>query len=145
MNQNEYLQIIDEMTIPASKILRWSNIIKSEHQEIYNQYNQAIQGFFDRIMLAAQELVDLIPKLRQFEQSEKQEIFTHTLAGPIMTIRGMTKIILMQHRGQEEGPSEKVNEYIRYLKKIGSAAEYLSSLDRDAVLQIHFEHLNNER
>ncbi len=95
-------------------------------------------------MPAAQKLVNLIPKLRQFEQSEKQEIFTHTFAGPITTIRDMTKIILLQHNGQEEGPSEKVNEYIRYLKKIGSAAEYLWSLDRDAVLQIHLEHLNNE-
>jgi len=144
MNQNKYLQIIDEMTIPASKTLYWANIVKSEFQEIYDQYDKSIQVFFDEIMPAAKKLVDSIQKLRQFEQTEKQEIFTHTLAGPIITIRDTTKIILLQHSEQEEGQSEKVNEYIRYLKKIRSAAEFLWSLDRDAVLQIHLEHLNNE-
>ena len=144
MNQDKYLQIIDEMTLPASKILYWSHIVKTEYQEIYNQYNKSIQSFFDEIMPAAQKLMNLIPQLQQLEQLEKQEIFTHTLAGPIITIRDTTKIILSQHSAQEDNPSENVNEYVRYLKKIISAAEYLWSLDRDAVFQIHLEHLNNE-
>jgi len=144
MNQDKYLQIIDEMTLPASKILYWSHIVKTEYQEIYNQYNKSIQSFFDEIMPAAQKLMNLIPQLQQLEQLEKQEIFTHTLGGPIITIRDTTKIILLQHSAQEDNPSENVNEYVRYLKKIISAAEYLWSLDRDAVFQIHVEHLNNE-
>ena len=145
MKQNEYIQAIDEMIIPASKILFWATIVEQQYQEYYEQYNKINRAFFDQVIVAAQDLVNLIPKAQDIEQTDKTEIFTHMLSGPIMTIRDSTKLILLQHKGQGEGQSERKNEYIRYLQKIKSAAEYLSSLDRDAVLKIHIKNLNDER
>ncbi len=56
MNQNEYLQIIDEMTIPASKILYWTNIIKSEYQEIYIDITNLFRSFSMKLCLPHRNL-----------------------------------------------------------------------------------------
>jgi hypothetical protein len=63
-------------------------------------------------------------------------IFVHTLAGPIMAMGDFTKILLLLPVWRpEKEQSEDEKEHIRYIKKIQSAAEYLSSLDSDVVLK----------
>ena len=142
MNQEEYIRAIDEMTIPLSKVLLWANTVKEEYHDQYYKNNPEL---FDRLLLAAHELMDLIPKIKFTEQVEKSQVFTHILGGPIMIIRDNTKLILSQHKQPERNLSEMEQEYVRYLKKISSAAEYLSSLDRDAVLKIMLDELDEGR
>ena len=72
------------------------------------------------------------------------QIFTHVLAGPIMSMRDYTKLMLsFPFWLSEEEQSEDEKEHIRYLKKINSGAEYLSSLDRDVVLKRMLENLDD--
>ena len=40
MNQQEYLQAIEEMVIPASKILFWANTIKIKYYTVYTDSNR---------------------------------------------------------------------------------------------------------
>jgi hypothetical protein len=140
MNEQEYLKAIEEMTIPALKINAWAEIIRQEH---YHQYTSTDQELFERLLRAAQNLVDLIPKLQLTDSSRKLEVFTHILSGPIMSLRDNT-LLLMKHKEIEVGQSEKEKEYVRYLKKINSAAEYLSSLDRDVVLKMMQDRIDRE-
>ena len=141
MNQLEYEQAISEMVIPASKIIFW---IETIEQKQYNQCNSVNRDLFGRVKIAAQNLVDLISEPQLDEQTEGSEIFTHILGGPIITIRDSTKLMLVDYRESEGVYSKTEEEYIRYLKKINSAAEYLSSLNRDAVLNIMLAELNNK-
>ena len=141
MNQLEYEQAISEMVIPASKIIIW---IETIEQKQYDQCNSVNRDLFGRVKIAAQNLVDLISEPQLDEQTEGSEIFAHILGGPIITIRDSTKLMLVDYRESEGVYSKTEEEYIRYLKKINSAAEYLSSLNRDAVLNIMLAELNNK-
>jgi hypothetical protein len=47
MNEQEYRQAIDEMALPASKILFWANTIKREYYDLYDEANR---NLFDRII-----------------------------------------------------------------------------------------------
>lgn len=141
MNQQEYEHTISEMVIPDSKIITW---IEAIEQKQYDQYNTTNRDLFDRVKTAAQNLVSLISKPQLNEQSERPEIFTHTLGGPIMTIRDSTKLMLVDYKKLEDTYSETEEEYFRYIKKINSSAEYLSSLNRDAVLNIMLAELKKK-
>lgn len=130
MNQKEYAKAIDEMEIPASKILTWANLLREGY---YNEFNELHQGYLDRILESSQKLIDLIPKLKLLtSELDKLEAITHGLGGPIIVMRDYTKLMIAQLNTQQETD----NEAERYLKKINNAAEYLYSLDRDIVLKM---------
>ena len=152
MNQHDYIQAVEEMKIPASKALEWANIIVEKYYHHYSepdrQTNDA-KEHFDRIVDACQRLVDMLPenqeKLRvtPIDSTDTLKMFTHDLAGPIMTMRGSTTILLLLPVWRpEREQSEDEREHIRYIQKIQSAAEYLSSLDRDVVLKRMLDRLD---
>jgi len=153
MNQQEYIQAVEEMKTPASKALEWANIIVEKYYHLYNepdlQSHQYAREQFDRVLEACQKLVDTIPQIQE-KLSETQissvnslEIFTHTLAGPIIEIRDGAKIIMTYpYWRPEKEQSEEEQEHFRYIKKIISAGEYLWALDRDVVLKRHIENLD---
>ena len=154
MNQQDYVQAVEEMKTPASKVLEWVNIIINEYYGHYNETNRQnqeyIRDLFDRVTEASHQLVNMIPQI-QLELKSKEiesfrviQIFTHVLSGPIMQIRDYTKIILLYPFWLPEAEqSEDEREHIRYINKINSAAEYLSSLDRDVVLKMMLEKLDD--
>ena len=152
MNQHDYIQAVEDMKIPASKALEWVNIIIEKYYHLYNddpQSHQYARERFDRVLKACQKLADIIPQIQeklgrdQTSSVDPLEIFTHTLAGPIIEIRDGTKIIaIYPYWRPEKEQSEEEQEHFRYIKKIISAGEYLWSLDRDVVLRRHIENLN---
>jgi hypothetical protein len=153
MNQHDYIQAVDEMKIPVSKAFEWANTIIKKY---YNQYNETdrqnqehARDLFDEVAKASERLVDMIPQIQQKLQSDQAnsadtlEIFTHILSGPIMTMRDCTKLILaLPFWRNEAEQAEDEKEHIRYIQKINSAAEYLSSLDRDVVLKRMLDRLD---
>jgi hypothetical protein len=153
MDQQEYLQAIDEMTIPASKILAWANLIKNEYYSLYydenRKYSRESRELFDKVLAASQKMVSLIPKIRSEIQAIKSEtykmiVFTHTLAGPIASIKGYTELLLsFPFWKPETEQSDSEIEHILYLRKINSAAEYLWSLDRDASMKLRLDNPDN--
>ena len=153
MNPQDYIQAVEDMKIPASKALEWANIIVEKYYHLYNEPDRENQEYirehFDRVTKASQQLVEMIPQIQEklgsvpIESVDTLEIFVHTLAGPIMTIRDYTKIILfLPFWRPEKEQSEDEQEHIRYIQKIQSAAEYLSSLDRDVVLKRMLDRLD---
>lgn len=152
MNQQEYVQAVEEMKIPASKALEWANIIVEKYYHHYSEPDRQTKdakGYFDRIVDACQRLVDMIPRIQEklrvisIDSAEVLGIFVHGLAGPIITMRDLTKILLLLPvwRSEQE-QTEDEREHIFYIKKIQSAAEYLSSLDRDVVLKRMLDRLD---
>lgn len=134
MNEKDYLTAIEEMTIPTSKILIWTDIVK---QKFRKEYESASPELFDKITQATHKLADLIAKFRLGIPSMTPEVFTHILSGPIMSIRDNTLLIITMHKEPgKDDRNEDEKEFVRYLTKILSAAEYLSSLDRDMVLKM---------
>jgi len=153
MNQQDYIQAVEEMKIPASKALEWANIIIEKYYHLYNepdpQSHQYAREQFDRVLDACKKLVDIIPQIQekldrdQTSSADTLGIFIHTLAGPIIEIRDGAKIILIYpYWRPEKEQSEEEQEHFSYLKKIINAAEYLWSLDRDVVLRRHIENIN---
>jgi hypothetical protein len=146
MNQQDYIQAVEEMKIPASKALEWANTILEKYYHLYNepdlQSHEYAREQFDRVVKACKKLVEMIPQVQEKLASDQTgsantlEIFIHTLAGPIIEIRDGAKIILIYPYWRPENEqSEDEQEHIRYLKKISSTGEYLWSLDRDVVLK----------
>ena len=146
MNQQDYIQTVEDMKIPASKALEWINIVVKKYYDHYNetdrQNQERIRDLFDKVTKASQQLIDMIPQIQEKLRSDQAnsvdtlEIFVHTLAGPIMTMRDYTKLILvLPFWRTETEQTEDEREHIRYIQKINSAAEFLSSLDRDVVLK----------
>jgi hypothetical protein len=153
MNQRDSIQAIEDMKIPAFKVLEWANTVVEKYYHVYNepdtQSHKYVREQFDRVLEASKELVDRIQQIQEKLGSDQanstniSEIFIHALAGPIMEISGGTKIILIYPYWRPENEqTEDEQEHIQYIRKINSAAEYLSSLDRDVVLKIHLENLN---
>ena len=153
MNQQDYVQAVEEMKIPASKALEWTNSIIEKYYYIYNkpdtQSHKYAREQLDRVVDACKKLVTMIQHIQEKLASNQTnsvdilEIFIHTLAGPIMEISGGTKIILIYPYWRPENEqSEDEQEHIRYIKKINTAAEYLWSLDRDVILRRHIENSN---
>lgn len=153
MNQNNLIQAVDEMKIPASKALEWVNTINTKYYKHYTetdrQNQETVRNLFEQVVENCQELVNLIPQVQiELEAHETNsvrtsQIFTHILAGPIMTMRDYTKLILhFPFWLPEAEQSEDEREHIRYIQKINSAAEYLSSLDRDVVLKRMLDRLD---
>jgi hypothetical protein len=145
MNQQDYIQAVEEMKIPASKALEWVNIIIKKYYHHYSESDRQTKNAketFDRIAKASQQLLDMIPHVQEklgvisIDSADTLGIFTHDLAGPILTMRDYPKILLLLPvwRSEQE-QTEDEREHIFYIKKIQSAAEYLSSLDRDVVLK----------
>ena len=154
MNQHDYIQAVEEMKIPASKALEWINIIAEKYyrhyKEIDRQDQERIQELFEHVLEASKRLINLIPQVQEqlrsgiIDSADTQGIFTHILSGPIMTMRDNTKTILLLHFWRpEQEQTEDEKEHIRYIQKINSAAEYLSSLDRDVVLKRMLDRLDN--
>lgn len=145
MNQQDYIQAVEDMKIPASKALEWANIILEKYYQHYSELDRGTKDakeIFDRITDACQRLVEILPDIQEkladipIDSAETLEIFTHIIAGPIMTMRSSAAILTRLPRLQpEKEPAEDEQEHIRYIQKISSAAEYLSSLDRDVVLK----------
>jgi hypothetical protein len=153
MNQHDYIQAVEEMKIPASKALEWANIIVEKYYHLYNEPDMQSHKYarerFDRVLEDCQKLADLIPQIQEKLVSDQTnsvdtlEIFIHTLAGPIMEIRTSTKLILIYpYWRPEKEQTEDEQEHIRYIQKINTAAEYLSSLDRDVVLKRMLDRLD---
>jgi len=152
MNRQDYIQAVEEMKIPASRALDWSKIVIEKYYHHYSEPDRQTKDakeHFDRIVDACQRLVDMLPLAREklrvtpIDSTDASKMFTHDLAGPITTMRGSTTILLflpIWHSEQEQSEDEK--EHIRYIKKIQSAAEYLSSLDRDVVLKRMLDRLD---
>ena len=153
MKQQDYIQAVEEMKIPASKALEWANIIVQKYYHLYNepdmQSHQYAREQFDKVLEACQKLVAMIPQVQEKLGSDQTnsvdtlEIFIHVLAGPIMEIHTGAKIILIYpYWRPEKEQSEDEQEHFRYIQKIISVAEYLWSLDRDVVLKRHLENLS---
>ena len=153
MNQQDYIQAVDEMKIPASKALEWANIILEKYYHLYNepdpQNHQYAREQFERVLEACKKLVNTISQIQeklgsnQIGSVDTLGIFIHGLAGPIIEIRDGAKIIMMYpYWRPEKEQSEEEQEHFRYIKKIISAGEYLWSLDRDVVLKRHTENLD---
>ncbi len=133
------------MKIPASKALEWSNIVIKKYYHQYSEPDRQIRDakeYFDKTVDACQRLVDMLPHVQKklgatpIDSADTLGIFTHDLAGPIMTMRDYTKILLVLPVWQpDQEQTEDEQEHIRYIQKIHSAGEYLSSLDRDVVLK----------
>jgi len=153
MNQQDYIQAVEEMKIPASKALEWANIIVEKYYQCYKEVDrqdqERVQDLFERVLAASKRLINLIPQVQEeirsgvIDSADAQGIFTHILSGPIMTMRDNTKLILLSpfwRTEQEQTEDEK--EHIRFVQKINSAAEYLSSLDRDVVLKRMLDRLD---
>ena len=143
MNQVEYEQVLEEMLIPASKILTWAKVIQ---QEYYQQYKQANRNLFDRILESAYKLVEQLPIYQKLGgEFERVQAITHGVAGPIIVIRDYTILILADPDWNAEAKqSEEERDNMLYLKKINSAAEYLASLDRDAALRMMLDEIDHE-
>lgn len=142
MNRLDGLKLIEEMVAPSSKILYWTNTVK---QEFYPQYRTANPELFDEMLQSALKLANSLQELQNPSSKIDTHVFTHELSGLIMRIRDNMAIILSKHKQLEKIEiSEKEKEFFRYLKKIYSAAEYLSSLDRDAVLKMMLERMDKE-
>ena len=152
MNQHDYIQAVDEMKIPASKVLEWANVIADKYyhhySEIIRQNHDQARERFDRIAETSQRLVDMIPQIQEQLRSDQTDsdtlgIFVHILAGPIMTMNTDTKnILLLPFWHPEKEQTEDEKEHIRYIKKINSAIDYLSSLDRDVILKRMLDRLD---
>ena len=153
MNQQDYIQAVEEMKIPASKALEWANIIVEKYYHLYNepdtQSHKYAREQFDRVVKACKKLVDIIPQVQeklgadQTDSVDTLGIFIHGLAGPIIEIRDGAKIILTYPYWRPENEqSEEEQEHFRYIKKIISVGEYLWSLDRDVILKRHPDNLN---
>jgi hypothetical protein len=146
MNQQDYVQAVEDMKIPAYKALEWVHIIKDKYSKHYietnRQYQETVRNLFDEVAESSQKLANLIPQMQtelqaiETDSLRASEIFTHILAGPIIVIRDYSKLILhFPFWLPEAEQTEDEQEHIRYVKKINSAGEFLASLDRDVVLK----------
>jgi len=146
MNQQDYIQAVEEMKIPASKALEWANIIIEKYYHLYNepdtQSHKYAREQLDRVVEACKELVNVILQIQEKLSSDQTSsvdtlgIFVHGLAGPIMEMHTGAKLILVYPYWRPENEqSEEEQEHMRYIKKIISVAEYLWSLDRDVILK----------
>jgi hypothetical protein len=153
MNQQDYIQAVEDMKTPASKALEWANIIVEKYYHLYNEPDTESHKYareqFDRVLKACKKLVDKIQQIQEKIGSDQansmniSEIFIHTLAGSIVEMRDGAKIILIYpYWRPETEQSEEEQEHIRYLKKINSAGEYLWSLNRDVVLKRMLDRLD---
>ena len=152
MNQHDYIQAIEDMKIPASKALEWVNTIVKKYYHHYSEPDRQTKDakeHFDRTVDACQRLVDMLPHVQEklrvipIDSAETLGIFTHDLAGPIMTMRSSAGILLLLPVWRpEKEQTEDEQEHIRYIQKINSATEYLSSLDRDVILKRMLDRLD---
>lgn len=153
MNQQDYIRAVEEMKIPATKTLEWVNKVKDKYYGHYNetnrQHQETVLDLFGKVDESSKKLINLIPQVQpdlqttQSDSTRTLQIFTHILAGPIITIRDYTKLILnLPFWLPETEQTENEREHIRYIQKIQSAADYLWSLDRDVVLKMHIENFH---
>lgn len=153
MNQQDYIQAVEEMKIPASKALEWVDKVKDNYYGHYTetnrQHQETVLDLFGKVAESSQKLVNLIPQIQtelqtiQSDSTRALEIFTHVLAGPTISMRDYTKLILnLPFWSPETEQTENEREHIRFIQKIQSAASYLWSLDRDFVLKMHLENLD---
>jgi len=139
MNQQEYSQAIEEMFIPTSKVLEWVQVVKDRY---YDEFSELQRGYFERVLKSANKLVNLIPKIKILtDELDKHAAIVHGLAGPIVEIRDGAKIILTSFKIQPVTDEECE----QYLLKISSTGQYLWILDRDILLKMHLDNLNNEQ
>ena len=92
------------MKIPASKAWEWANIIRNNYYSHYNETNrkyfEQARDLFHKAIDASERLNKLIPDIQKEINTNKVEtlrisqIFTQVLAGPIMSLRDYTRLIL---------------------------------------------------
>lgn len=160
MNQLECIQAVEEMIIPANKILMWANILNREYRfqpdqmdpKLDPKLNEAIQKLFDQLCEAAENLIALIPltqeKIRTNQTRYRyKELFSHGIVGPMLILEGNSKMILtassFRKRPEEQSPLERGQQL--YLEKIHAASLYLLSLEYDAVMKIDLDRSNENK
>ncbi len=127
--QWDYTKAVDELIVPASKLLCWAETVR---QAYYDLFSETHQRYVDDVLTGAHKLVDVIPTCRSLKSPLDQlHAFTHELSGPILRVRDSTTLVLL------ELEADKGTEHYRHIKRINSAAEYLYALTSDAVFTHH--------